>query len=211
MSDVIAERQEIDALVAGRSIAHAFADTVEAQGDAPAYSDKVGIDGPGWRTLSWRELRERALDLAAAFVDLGVAARRPRRDHGHQPARARARRHRRDARRRDVDVDLQHALAAARWPTSPSTPRRASSCSRRPTTSRAGPRRSPPARSSTRGHRRHRRARRRAHLGRAARARPVQRERARRRGRPALAGDRARGARPRSSTPRAPPGTPRAW
>ncbi len=72
MTDVLAERAEIDAQIAGRSIAAAFADTVARLGDAPAYSDKVGIEGPGWRTLSWRELREQGLRLAAAFVDAGV-------------------------------------------------------------------------------------------------------------------------------------------
>ncbi|MGO4257883.1 AMP-dependent synthetase/ligase [Marmoricola sp. RAF53] len=72
MTDVLAERAEIDAAIAGRNIAHAFADTVARLGDAPAYSDKVGIEGPGWRTLSWSELRSQALDVAAALIDLGV-------------------------------------------------------------------------------------------------------------------------------------------
>ncbi len=71
MTDVMAARTEIDAMIAP-SIPHAFAETVAAQGDAPAYSDKIGIEGPGWRTLSWTELRETALDVAAALVDLGV-------------------------------------------------------------------------------------------------------------------------------------------
>ena len=35
MTDVLAERQEIDALIKGRSIAHAFADTVTELGDSP--------------------------------------------------------------------------------------------------------------------------------------------------------------------------------
>ncbi len=71
LTDVMAARTEIDAMIAP-SIPHAFAETVAAQGDAPAYSDKIGIEGPGWRTLSWTELRETALDVAAALVDLGV-------------------------------------------------------------------------------------------------------------------------------------------
>ncbi|MBV9832048.1 MAG: AMP-binding protein, partial [Marmoricola sp.] len=70
MADVLAQRQEIDGLIAP-NIATAFAATVEEQGDAPAYSDKIGVE-EGWRTLSWRELRDTALDLACAFVDLGV-------------------------------------------------------------------------------------------------------------------------------------------
>ena len=32
MTDVLAERQEIEALIKGRSIAHAFADTVDRAG-----------------------------------------------------------------------------------------------------------------------------------------------------------------------------------
>jgi long-chain acyl-CoA synthetase len=72
--DVMADREEIDSLIAGRTIPDAFADTVAAQGDHPAYSDKQGLEPgtPGWRTLSWRELRETGLDVAAALVDLGV-------------------------------------------------------------------------------------------------------------------------------------------
>ena len=73
MTDVVADRKDIEAAIAGRSIAHAFADTVTEQGDRPAYSDKHGTDGQGWRTLSWQELRETGLDVAAAFVDLGVS------------------------------------------------------------------------------------------------------------------------------------------
>ncbi|MFL6157979.1 MAG: AMP-dependent synthetase/ligase [Marmoricola sp.] len=72
MTDVLAERSEIDALIKGRTIATAFAETVTAQGDNPAYSDKVGVEGDAWRTVSWRELREQGLDVAAALVELGV-------------------------------------------------------------------------------------------------------------------------------------------
>jgi long-chain acyl-CoA synthetase len=72
MTDVLAERQEIETQIKGRNIAHAFADTVEELGDSPAFSDKIGIDGAGWRTLSWREVRDQGLEVAAAFVELGV-------------------------------------------------------------------------------------------------------------------------------------------
>jgi len=75
MTDVLVERAEIDAQIAGRTIASAFADTVAVQGDNPAYSDKVGVaeGSSDWRTLSWNQLREQGLSLAAALVDLGVA------------------------------------------------------------------------------------------------------------------------------------------
>jgi long-chain acyl-CoA synthetase len=72
MTDVLTDRQEIEALIKGRTIAHAFADLVAEDGDKPAFSDKIGIDGAGWRTLSWHELRDQGLSLAAAFVELGV-------------------------------------------------------------------------------------------------------------------------------------------
>ncbi len=74
MTDVLAERAEIDAQIAGKTIASAFAETVAAQGDNPAYSDKVGIaEGTAdWRTLSWNELRTTGVMLAAGLVDLGV-------------------------------------------------------------------------------------------------------------------------------------------
>jgi long-chain acyl-CoA synthetase len=74
MTDVLAERAEIDAEIAGRTIASAFADTVAVQGDNPAYSDKIGTaeGSTDWRTLTWNELRNQALSIAAALVDLGV-------------------------------------------------------------------------------------------------------------------------------------------
>ncbi|MBO9523628.1 MAG: long-chain fatty acid--CoA ligase [Nocardioidaceae bacterium] len=67
---VLADRADIDAALAP-SIAAAFAATVDEQGDNPALSDRIGV-AEGWRTLSWRELREQGLALAAALVDLGV-------------------------------------------------------------------------------------------------------------------------------------------
>ncbi|MFL6109418.1 MAG: AMP-dependent synthetase/ligase [Marmoricola sp.] len=74
MTDVLATRSEIDEQIAGQTIATGFAETVAVQGDKPAYSDKIGIE-PGssdWRTLSWNQLRDQGLDVAAALVELGV-------------------------------------------------------------------------------------------------------------------------------------------
>ncbi|QYJ04421.1 AMP-dependent synthetase/ligase [Nocardioides panacisoli] len=70
-------RREVEAEIDGLTLVTAFADTAARLGDSPAYADKVGIDmsggyGSGWRTVTWRELRERVLDLAAAFVAAGV-------------------------------------------------------------------------------------------------------------------------------------------
>jgi long-chain acyl-CoA synthetase len=77
-ADTLTVRAEIEAQIAGLTLPVAFARTAAAEGDAPAYSDKVGIDlsggyAPGWRTVSWSELRERALDVAGALMASGVA------------------------------------------------------------------------------------------------------------------------------------------
>src|SRR4029079_3665675 len=50
----------------------ALADTAVQFADTPAYSDKIGVDGSGWRTLTWAQVRETALDRAARLVALGV-------------------------------------------------------------------------------------------------------------------------------------------
>lgn len=70
-------RTRIQEEIAGLTLPKAFARTVEAEGDAPAWSDKVGIDlsagyAPGWRTVTWREAREQALDVAGALIEAGV-------------------------------------------------------------------------------------------------------------------------------------------
>ncbi|WP_408896311.1 AMP-dependent synthetase/ligase [Nocardioides sp. R1-1] len=77
-TDTLAVRAEIEEEIAGLTLPAALARTVDAEGEAPAYSDKVGIDlsagyAPGWRTVSWTELRERALDVAGALMSVGVA------------------------------------------------------------------------------------------------------------------------------------------
>ncbi|WP_121258876.1 AMP-dependent synthetase/ligase [Nocardioides ferulae] len=77
--DVLADRARIEQAIAGLTLPAALARTVEANGDAPAYSDKVGVAAPegggyapGWRTVSWRELHRQALEAAAAFAAYGV-------------------------------------------------------------------------------------------------------------------------------------------
>ncbi|MBW8483325.1 AMP-dependent synthetase/ligase [Actinomadura parmotrematis] len=53
----------------GRTIVSALADTAAEHGGLPAYSDK----GPdGWTTLTWSDLRARALEAAAGFAALGL-------------------------------------------------------------------------------------------------------------------------------------------
>ncbi|WP_028642716.1 AMP-dependent synthetase/ligase [Nocardioides sp. URHA0020] len=73
--DVLADRTRIQEQVEGRTLVDALADTVGRYGDQPAYSDKHHVpEGGSWRTVTWSETRERALDLAGALIELGVAA-----------------------------------------------------------------------------------------------------------------------------------------
>ncbi len=63
------QRAEIEALIGGQTFCDVLAATAEQFGDLPAYSDS---DGGPWQTISWRETRELALQLAAGFVALGL-------------------------------------------------------------------------------------------------------------------------------------------
>lgn len=70
---VAADRARIQEAVAGRTLIDALADTATAHADEPAYSDKHQVaEGESWRTLTWAQTREAALDLAAALVGAGV-------------------------------------------------------------------------------------------------------------------------------------------
>ncbi|WP_106402691.1 AMP-dependent synthetase/ligase [Actinocorallia populi] len=60
------ERARFDAKIAGRTICGVLRDTAAAFGDLPAYTD---LHGP---TLTWGEVRERALELAAGYLALGL-------------------------------------------------------------------------------------------------------------------------------------------
>ena len=68
LTDPAAERAQIAGLLAP-SLAAAFEATADRLDDEPAFSDKVGIDGAGWRTLSWAATRAQGLELAAVLVD----------------------------------------------------------------------------------------------------------------------------------------------
>ncbi|WP_205471447.1 long-chain fatty acid--CoA ligase [Nocardioides sp. SYSU D00038] len=73
-ADVLAERARIQAQVEGRTLIDMLADTARDKADQPAYSDRHHpAEGESWRTLTWAETRERALDVAAALVERGVA------------------------------------------------------------------------------------------------------------------------------------------
>jgi long-chain acyl-CoA synthetase len=70
MSEIAEQRAAMRAHWAGKTLCDALADTAEQCGSLPALSDRDG-DEP-WRTLSWAQTRQHALELAAAFVDLGL-------------------------------------------------------------------------------------------------------------------------------------------
>lgn len=68
----LADRAAVESAIAGRTLCDVLRDTVVTRGDHPAYSDKHGDDGNGWRTLTWTQVRETALDLAAAMIEAGL-------------------------------------------------------------------------------------------------------------------------------------------
>ncbi len=72
-TDVLAERARMEGLVGGRTLIDALAETAAARADEPAYSERHGAaEGESWRTLTWAETREQALDAAAGLISLGV-------------------------------------------------------------------------------------------------------------------------------------------
>jgi long-chain acyl-CoA synthetase len=69
-AEIAAQREALLGQSAGQTLCNALADTAERYADMPAYSDR---DAPGgWQTISWAQTRERALQLAAAFAELGL-------------------------------------------------------------------------------------------------------------------------------------------
>ncbi|MGE5291690.1 MAG: AMP-dependent synthetase/ligase [Micromonosporaceae bacterium] len=62
------ERAQIEREIEGRTLCDSLLRTAEDHGDQPAYSDRV--DGE-WKTLTWAQTRQRALELAAGFIALG--------------------------------------------------------------------------------------------------------------------------------------------
>ncbi|WP_061292541.1 AMP-dependent synthetase/ligase [Herbidospora cretacea] len=66
---VFDERAAIEESIAGRTICSQLDETAEAFPDSPAYSDP---SADGWSTLTYREARQRVLEIAAGFAALGV-------------------------------------------------------------------------------------------------------------------------------------------
>ena len=72
--DVLTERARIQGLVEGRTLPAALADTVASAGDHPAYSDRHHApEGESWRTLTWTQTRDLALDVTGALLERGVS------------------------------------------------------------------------------------------------------------------------------------------
>jgi long-chain acyl-CoA synthetase len=74
--DVVRQRAEIEGVIAGRTLCDELRQVAEASGDAEAYSDAAraaGGAGDGWQTLTWKQARQRALEVAAGFAALGLA------------------------------------------------------------------------------------------------------------------------------------------
>src|ERR1700730_16555247 len=66
------ERAEIEGAIAGRTLCDELRQVAETSGDADAYSDEAGT-GDGWRSLTWSQVRQRVLEMAAGFAAPGLA------------------------------------------------------------------------------------------------------------------------------------------
>ena len=69
-TDVARQRAEIEAVIAGRTLCDELRQVAEAAGEAPAYSDEAGA---GWRSLTWSQVRQQVLEVAAGLAALGLA------------------------------------------------------------------------------------------------------------------------------------------
>ncbi|MGB6453965.1 MAG: AMP-dependent synthetase/ligase [Streptosporangiaceae bacterium] len=70
MTEIAVERAAMAADWAEMTLCDALATTADQFGQLPALSDRDG-DGP-WRTITWAQTRQRALELAAGFIELGL-------------------------------------------------------------------------------------------------------------------------------------------
>lgn len=71
-TQILADRAALEREIDGRTLIDSLAETVAQRGDSPAYSDRLAADG--WRTVTWRQLHQRSLDIAAALIDAGLQA-----------------------------------------------------------------------------------------------------------------------------------------
>jgi long-chain acyl-CoA synthetase len=70
MTEIAAQSAAAAAEWAGKTLCDALASTADRYGQLPALSDRSANDP--WQTVSWAETRQRALELAAGFVELGL-------------------------------------------------------------------------------------------------------------------------------------------
>jgi len=66
---IIEQRGAMTRQCAGRTLCDQLRATAQQWGELPAYSDR---DAGPWRTITWRQTREQALQLAAGFIALGL-------------------------------------------------------------------------------------------------------------------------------------------
>jgi long-chain acyl-CoA synthetase len=66
------QRTEIEGAIAGRTLCDELRQAAETSGDAWAYSDEAGAGG-GWQSLTWSQVRQWVLEVAAGFAALGLA------------------------------------------------------------------------------------------------------------------------------------------
>src|SRR2546429_729858 len=71
-SEIVRLRAEIEGVIAGRTLCDELRHVAETWGDADAYSDEAGT-GDGWRSLTWSQVRQRVLEVAAGFAAVGLA------------------------------------------------------------------------------------------------------------------------------------------
>ncbi len=67
-AQTIEERAQIEQSIQGRTLCDDLRQTADERGDQPAFSDRAGGE---WKTLTWSQTRQRALELAAGFVAVG--------------------------------------------------------------------------------------------------------------------------------------------
>jgi long-chain acyl-CoA synthetase len=71
MSEIASQRAAMQARWEDKTLCDALAETASLYGTLPAFSDRED-DGP-WQTLTWAQTRQNALELAAGFIELGLA------------------------------------------------------------------------------------------------------------------------------------------
>ena len=69
MSERLRTKQELDAEVAGQTVASVFAETVGRDPDHTALRER---QGDGWAELTWADYADRACRISAGLIDLGV-------------------------------------------------------------------------------------------------------------------------------------------